>query len=131
LETIYAVLQSLRRTSLLLSSNKPHGPASVAKIGRWIEDQLKIAGIDTSIFTAHSTRGAEASIAVLSGVPIETIFDTGHWARESMFTQFYHREVANVQFCRTNFTKTIVKLGLFTKMKRETERPLTFFEVFL
>jgi hypothetical protein len=49
---------------LMLSSNKPHGPASVPTIGRWIKEQLKITGIDTSIITAHSTRGVAASKAV-------------------------------------------------------------------
>jgi hypothetical protein len=62
-------------SSLLLSSNKPNGPASVATIGHWIKDQIiKIAGIDASIFTAYSPRGAAASKAVLSGVPIQTVF---------------------------------------------------------
>lgn len=82
-------------SSLLLSSNKPHGPASVASVGRWIKEQLSAAGIDTSVFCAHSTRGAASSKAAAAGVPIQSILDTGHWARESTFARFYKREVAD------------------------------------
>ena len=97
LETYLDRTASLRNannsTSLLLSTNRPHGPAAVATVGRWIKEQLQVAGIDTSIFSAHSTRGAAASKAAAAGVPIQTILDSGHWSRESTFARFYHREV--------------------------------------
>ena len=73
--------QSLRNlsnsTSLFLSSNKPNKVASVSTIGHWIKEQLKEAGIDTSTFSAHSTRGAAASKAAASGISIQTILDQG------------------------------------------------------
>lgn len=46
-------------TSLL--ANKPHKLVSSSTVGRWIKDQLKEAGVDTTIFSAHLTRGAVAS----------------------------------------------------------------------
>ena len=79
-------------TSLLISTNRPHGHVSVATVGRWIKEQLSVAGIDTSTFSAHSTRGAAASKAAGAGIPIQTILDSGHWAKESTFARFYHRE---------------------------------------
>ncbi len=82
-------------STLLISTNKPHGSAAVATIGRWIKEQLKVAGIDTATFTAHSTRGAAASKAASAGVPIQAILDSGHWAKESTFAKFYHREAVN------------------------------------
>ena len=97
LETYLDRTASLRNannsTSLLLSTNRPHGPAAVATVGRWIKEQLQVAGIDASIFSAHSTRGAAASKAAAAGVPIQTILNSGHWSRESTFARFYHREV--------------------------------------
>ena len=62
-------------------------------IGRWIKDQLKEAGIDTSILSAHSTRGAAGSKAFANGVPLKSILNQGHWARESTFAKFYQRDV--------------------------------------
>ena len=66
---------------------------SSSTIGRWIKDQLKEAGIDTSIFSAHSARGAAASKAMAQGIPIQSILNQGHWARESTFAKFYRRAV--------------------------------------
>ncbi|KAI9550772.1 hypothetical protein GHT06_004559 [Daphnia sinensis] len=88
-----AELRATRNSSsLFISSTKPHSAVSPSTVGRWIKDQLGLAGIDTSSFTAHSTRGAAASKAARSGLPIQTILDHGHWARESTFARFYHRE---------------------------------------
>ncbi|KAK4016306.1 hypothetical protein OUZ56_031255 [Daphnia magna] len=88
-----AELRATRNSSFLfISSTKPHSAVSPSTVGRWIKDQLGLAGIDTSSFTAHSTRGAAASKAARSGLPIQTILDHGHWARESTFARFYHRE---------------------------------------
>ena len=53
---------------------------------------MKESGID-SMFKAHSTRGAAASKAASSGVKVDSILQTAHWARESTFTKFYRREV--------------------------------------
>ena len=78
LDRTAALRDANNSASLFISSNKPHGPASVPTIGRWIKEQLKLAGIDTSIFTAHSTRGAAASKAVFSGIPIQAVLDAGH-----------------------------------------------------
>ena len=57
--------------SLFIGSNKPHKPVSSSTIGRWIKEQLKEANIDTSLFSAHSLRGAAASKAMNRGVPVQ------------------------------------------------------------
>ena len=56
---------------------------------------MKNAGVDTSIYSAHSTRGASASKAVANGVSIDSVLQTANWSRESTFTRFYHRNVAS------------------------------------
>jgi hypothetical protein len=50
--------------------------------------------VDTQTFSAHSTRGAVASKAVASGVPIESVLTAAQWSRESTFARFYHRPIA-------------------------------------
>ena len=72
---------------------KPNKPVTGSSIGRWIKSLLGKAGVDTSTFKAHSTRGAAASKAARSGVPVDTILKTAHWSNESTFTKFYFREV--------------------------------------
>lgn len=48
---------------LFLSVKKSHSPVSVPTIARWIKPILQKSGVDTSIFTAHSTRAASTSAA--------------------------------------------------------------------
>lgn len=87
-----APLRSKGNDSLLfIGSNKPHNPVSSSTVGRWIKDQLKEAGIDTAVFSAHSVRGASASKAMAQGVPIQRILDQGHWSRELTFAKYYVR----------------------------------------
>ena len=53
---------------LFLATQKPYSPVSSTTIGRWLKLTLQDAGIDTSVFKAHSTRGASSSAARQSGV---------------------------------------------------------------
>lgn len=78
---------------LFLATVKPYKPVSGSSVGRWIKVFLGDAGIDTSTFKAHSTRGAAASKAARSGVPVDSILKTAHWSSQSTFTKFYLREV--------------------------------------
>lgn len=83
--------------SLFVAVVKPHGPVGGSSLGRWIKSEMGAAGIDVSKFSAHSVRGAAASRAVSKGVPIQSVLKAGHWASESTFTRFYHREPENRQ----------------------------------
>lgn len=88
--------KSLRKppsSSLLVSSIKPHKPIGGATVGHWIKKVMQDAGVDTSVFSAHSTRGAASSKAAAKGVPTDTILSTASWASESTFVKFYRREV--------------------------------------
>jgi len=46
---------------LLVSYQKPHRPVSKDTVSRWLKHELKLAGIDTSTFGAHSRRAASTS----------------------------------------------------------------------
>lgn len=84
------------RHALFIGLRKPHNPVSASTIGRWIKDQLGDAGVDTSMFTAHSVRGAGSSKAAASpGVPIASILSAAHWSSESTFSKFYRREIVS------------------------------------
>ena len=52
---------------------------------------MEKAGIDTSSFGAHSTRGAATSAAKSLGLSISDIMSAANWSRESTFKKFYCR----------------------------------------
>ena len=92
-----AICKPLRTISnsdrLFITTTKPHVPVSTATIGRWIKSTLQKSGVDTRVFSAHSTRGAAASKAAAKGTNIQSILDRGHWTKESTFARFYCRTV--------------------------------------
>ena len=87
-----------------LTSTKPHRPVSSATIARWIKTALTRAGIDTTLFRAHSARGASTSAAAEAGVSIPEILEAADWSNRSTFERYY--------YClqnRKNFGSTILQ----------------------
>ncbi len=78
---------------LFLATRSPFRSVGASTIGRWIKTLLAEAGVDTSVYSAHSTRGASASRAASAGVSVENILRSGGWASESVFVRHYRREV--------------------------------------
>ena len=74
---------------LLLTHRKPHGAATHDTVRRWIRSCLDLAGIDTSIFKAHSVRGASTSFADKHNVSLELIMKTAGWKSKCTFTKYY------------------------------------------
>ena len=79
--------------SLLVSYVKPHYKVSTNTISRWLKEVLKLSGIDTSIFTAHSFRFAASSAAKSSNVPIDKIMATAGWKSSETFRKFYDKPI--------------------------------------
>ena len=100
---VYTTLEEyLRRTDairksphLWVSLVKPHKAIGRQTLSRWLKDLLKLAGIDTSVFTAHSTRMASTSKAKAMGVGIHTIIKTAGWKSDTNFRKFYLRDTDN------------------------------------
>lgn len=79
---------------LFLSVKKPFREVASSTISRWIKATLEDSGVDTSIFSAHSTRHASTSKAARQGVNIDTIRRTAGWSQGSAtFGRFYNRPV--------------------------------------
>lgn len=80
--------------SLFVSFKRPHKPVSKDTISRWIKNTLSVSGVDTTIFSAHSTRHAATSAAHRAGINIATIRNTAGWSGNSkVFAKYYHREI--------------------------------------
>ena len=78
---------------LLLSHIKPHGPVTVSTVSRWLKQFLGESGIDTSIFTGHSTRSASSSKVKQLGLSISQILDRGQWSNKTTFEKFYNKPI--------------------------------------
>ena len=77
----------------LVAVVKPHKPVSPTTVGRWIKEALKLAGIDTAIFKAHSTRSASTSKAAMAGIPTDTILKVADWSKTQTFQRYYNRSI--------------------------------------
>jgi hypothetical protein len=94
LEYYMSVTEKLRTsTKLLVSFIKPYSAVTASTVGRWIKTLLGQAGVDTSKFSAHSTRVASTSKAAVS-VPVDVILATAGWRDESTFRKFYNKPVS-------------------------------------
>jgi len=59
---------------------------------------LTKAGIETSIFKAHSVRSAATSAAADAGVSISEIMEAADWSSASVFEKFYYRACKSSNF---------------------------------
>lgn len=81
---------------ILLTIKKPLKKASSQTISRWIKQTLAECGVDTTVFSAHSTRHASTSAAASAGVCIDTIRKTAGWSNSSLtFAKFYNRPIGD------------------------------------
>ena len=91
---------------LIITNKKPNKAATSQSISRWIKGALCKSGIDTEIFSAHSTRHASTSAACRRGVNIETIRKAASWTQTSnVFARFYNRPVVEAK----EFANSIVE----------------------
>lgn len=89
----YLMLEYVKRTSalrqgarqLLLSYKKPYKPVSADTVSNWIKHVLRESGINTSPFSAHSTRSASTSSARPAQIPLDTIMRSAGWSNYDSF----------------------------------------------
>lgn len=94
----YARSPTHELTPCLISVRKPHKPVKPAAIAHWLKAVMKLAGIDTDKFSAHSTRGASTSKAKQVGVSTTDILKAANWTTASTFCRFYHRPINSGKF---------------------------------
>ena len=83
---------------LFIAVIRPYKPVSSSTIARWLKTVLSSAGIDTSVFKAHSVRGAATSAASDAGVTTNDILNAADWSNQSVFQKFYYRCQKNSSF---------------------------------
>ena len=85
-----------QQDKLFLSFVIPHKPVSSATLARWIKSYLQLAGIDTSIFSAHSLRGASTTAALNQGV--SHVSTTSLNLTRFLVMQSYQRNILNLDW---------------------------------
>lgn len=92
--------------NLFISYKSPYSPVCSQTLSKWIKTTLGECGIDTELFSSHSTRHASTSAAIRNGINIELIRKTAGWAQESnTFARFYNRPIVDD---RSSFAKVIL-----------------------
>ena len=86
---------------------KPHRAVGSSTIARWLKSTLEAAGVDTSIFSAHSVRGASSSKAANMGNTTNEILRAADWSSESVFQKFYHKPTEK----RSSFGRAVLSEG--------------------
>lgn len=87
-------LRRLPNKNLFISYRKPYAKVTSQTLSRWIKETLQESGIDTDIFSAHSTRHAATSRANKLGVNLDLIRKTAGWSStSSVFAKYYNREI--------------------------------------
>ena len=82
---------------LFITTTLPHQAVSRDTIRRWTRTIMMAAGIDMTMFSAHSTRSAATS-KVATKLPLKTILATAGWSRPSTFQRFYNKPITSPSF---------------------------------
>lgn len=95
LEEYLSRTQDLRdgENQLFISVVRPYKKVSKETISRWIKEVMTLSGVDTTMFTPHSTRAASTS-KVFNKVPLQTIMKSASWRSDCVFNKFYNKPIA-------------------------------------
>ena len=88
-EYIKATEQYRKSQNLILNCYKC-GPVTTQMVCGYVKQTLKVAGINTTIFSAHSTRHSTSSKTFMKGVFLKDIWKKEGWKSASLFTRFYN-----------------------------------------
>ena len=78
-ERFTAALRPKDTNKLFVAIKKPHQPVTSCTIARWLKETLRLAGINVSIFSGHSVRGASTSAAAGGGVTMNDILQAADY----------------------------------------------------
>ena len=67
---------------------------------------LEKSGVDTTLFKAHSVRGASGSMARAQGATLETILSRGNWSNKYTWHKFYNKNILGParEFSKSSFS---------------------------
>ena len=78
---------------LFISYQKPYKAVSRHTNSPWAKTVLEEAGINTNIYTSHSTRAASTTKAYSTNVPLDALMKAAGWKSENTFHRYYNKPV--------------------------------------
>ena len=75
----------LQPDQLFIGITKPHTFVQACTIALWVKTVLKDAGINTSVFTAHSTKSVPTSAATSGRASLQEILSQADWSSSTSF----------------------------------------------
>lgn len=99
-----ALTKDLRHNDggFFISYVPPHKTVTSGTIAKWVVDVLEKAGINISVFSAHSTRSAASSKACQKGLNLTEISKAAGWTNAKTFATYYHKTI------KENFGQTLL-----------------------
>ena len=85
--------QIRKSCQLLVSYIKPRKAISRDTLARWTIGILKLAGVNTTKYASHSTRGAMLSKARQLGISVKRILVHAGWKTARSFAQHYNKRI--------------------------------------
>lgn len=86
-----SVTKEIRKSQQVFISYATYNSVTTTTIARWLRTVLELSGINTSVFKAHSFRGASVSAAFSKGCSLHNILRTADWKSDKNFYKFYNR----------------------------------------
>ena len=87
--------EKFRKSKNLLLSCYKHEPIEAQRLSRYVKLTFKADGINTQLFTAHSTRHANSTGKYMKGLSLNDKVKEGEWKSSLSFRQFYNIPVIN------------------------------------
>lgn len=107
---MHTLLFYIKKTSSVRLSEKvfvsfvTYRKVTTCTLARWLRTVLELSGIDTTVYKAHSFRGASASAAYGKGCSMNTIISHANWKSDKNFRKFYCRHAdSNVSYSNAVF----------------------------
>ena len=82
-----------KSSKLFLSYQKPYSAISKDTLARWCKDVLYKAGIDTNLYSSHSSRHATTSLLARNGMNMRDICLNAGWSSERTFAVHYNKVI--------------------------------------
>ena len=87
--------EKIRKSKNIIISYHKHNIVTTQTVSRCMKQTLKVAGINTSLFTAHSTRHSSSSKTFMKGLSLTDIVKKAGWKSTSTFRRFYNLPILN------------------------------------
>ena len=90
------IKEKIRKSENIIISYHKHNVVNTQTVSRYVKQTLKAAGINSSLFTDHSTRHPSSSKTFMKELFLTDIVKRGGWKSTSTFREFYNLPILNI-----------------------------------